>query len=460
MLIRTAHALAAALALAIPCALASDCADPASDLDTAVRKGLGVRAYSVEPMKLPMAAGAAFVLQLNLGGKAYTADLALDPVDTADCVMLLDDGSGPMKEVAPPPPCTYRGPVRGVPGSMASGSLIDGQFTGIVVLSDRVSAWNILPLNQIVKSAPRELHILSRFEDSEGGEWRCGVEASGLPTGLAPQHPSGGGPDSGPLFCELAIEADYPYFQAVGGTASTVAQDISTVIANVTSYSMLSGCNLRFRIVRYVIRATPQSNPGLYNVTDPNTLLQNFRTVWNNLAGAIPRDTAHMFTGQDLNGTTVGIAYLSCVCTSTFGYGLSQSRFSLQPGRRAALSAHELGHNFSANHCDASPNTCSPCWLMLATQGSTTNQLTRYGCSTDIIRNYAQGRPCLGPTDGAGAACDADLDGDGALTVLDMLAFQNAFTAGDPRADADHNGSLNVNDFLAYLGAFSAGCPG
>ena len=48
--------------------------------------------------------------------------------------------------------------------------------TGIAILPD--VAWNILPLNQIDPAAPREVHIVSRFEDSLPGDWTCGVESS------------------------------------------------------------------------------------------------------------------------------------------------------------------------------------------------------------------------------------------------------------------------------------------
>jgi hypothetical protein len=55
-------------------------------------------------------------------------------------------------------------------------------------------------------------------------------------------------------------------------------------------------------------------------------------------------------------------------------------------------------------------------------------------------------------------ACRADFDGDGALTIFDFLAFQNAFDAGEPSADFDGDGSLTLFDFLAFQNDFDAGC--
>ncbi len=54
--------------------------------------------------------------------------------------------------------------------------------------------------------------------------------------------------------------------------------------------------------------------------------------------------------------------------------------------------------------------------------------------------------------------CPADFDADGALTIFDFLAFQNAFDAGEARADLDGDGELTIFDFLAFQTAFDGGC--
>ena len=55
--------------------------------------------------------------------------------------------------------------------------------------------------------------------------------------------------------------------------------------------------------------------------------------------------------------------------------------------------------------------------------------------------------------------CGADFNGDGVLNILDFVAFQNAFTAGDPDADCNADGALNILDFVCYQNLFQAGCP-
>lgn len=54
--------------------------------------------------------------------------------------------------------------------------------------------------------------------------------------------------------------------------------------------------------------------------------------------------------------------------------------------------------------------------------------------------------------------CRVDLDGDGALTLFDYLAFGGLFGLGDLQADFDGDGVLTIFDFLIYQTEFDAGC--
>lgn len=57
------------------------------------------------------------------------------------------------------------------------------------------------------------------------------------------------------------------------------------------------------------------------------------------------------------------------------------------------------------------------------------------------------------------SACPADLNGDGALTHVDVQLFLAAYHAGDPVADMIADGTINFFDLQAYLNRFSDGCP-
>jgi len=54
--------------------------------------------------------------------------------------------------------------------------------------------------------------------------------------------------------------------------------------------------------------------------------------------------------------------------------------------------------------------------------------------------------------------CPADFNGDTVVNTLDVLAFLNAFTSGDPSADFNGDTTINTLDVLAFLNAYAAGC--
>ncbi|MCC7387928.1 MAG: hypothetical protein IT431_04080 [Phycisphaerales bacterium] len=54
--------------------------------------------------------------------------------------------------------------------------------------------------------------------------------------------------------------------------------------------------------------------------------------------------------------------------------------------------------------------------------------------------------------------CPGDFNGDGAANTLDVLAFLNAWAAGDPAADFNGDGAVNTLDVLAFLNAWAGGC--
>jgi len=58
----------------------------------------------------------------------------------------------------------------------------------------------------------------------------------------------------------------------------------------------------------------------------------------------------------------------------------------------------------------------------------------------------------------AAPPCPADFNADGAANILDFIAFQAAFQAGDDAADANGDGSLDILDFTAFQEIFEQGC--
>jgi Zn-dependent metalloprotease len=54
--------------------------------------------------------------------------------------------------------------------------------------------------------------------------------------------------------------------------------------------------------------------------------------------------------------------------------------------------------------------------------------------------------------------CIADFNGDGVVDTQDVLAFLNAWVAGDDSADVNGDGEVNTQDVLEFLNLWNAGC--
>ncbi len=66
-----------------------------------------------------------------------------------------------------------------------------------------------------------------------------------------------------------------------------------------------------------------------------------------------PLGLVHLFTGLNLDGATVGIAFLGTVCHAAVGVSVTQAING--PSPNYLVTAHEFGHNFNAPH-DADPD--------------------------------------------------------------------------------------------------------
>jgi len=149
--------------------------------------------------------------------------------------------------------------------------------------------------------------------------------------------------------------------------------------------------------------------------TDPGTLLsgerdENFNLVPGGQPGFqqfmtdgsgwdIPfAGLAHLFTGKNLNGSTVGIAYLDVLCNSGFGFGVDQDLTSETTAMLVA--AHELGHNFAAGH-DDDPDAC-PGNDEFGIMNSSINGSQQFsGCSLDSMGPAVAEAGCLVETSDA-----------------------------------------------------------
>lgn len=352
-----------------------------------------------------------------LDGHPAVLDLAPSSVRGPTFRVLTDDGTGVLTPAQAPPPSTYLGTVAGMPGSRVAARWRDGELSALVLGTDSSSSWSIDP------AGAGGLHRATPLDEITLAGWVCGTEhlgEIGAALGVAPggDEPAPRGPGCLTV-ADIDIDADFEFYQLNGSDLAATIADIESII-NAMNLIYARDVLITHEVDLVVVR---QDANDPYTTTDAGGRLNEFRTEWlNNFAGE-PRDAAHFFTGVDIDSNIIGVAWVGVICNFDYAYGLSQSRFTSSFAARVALTAHEVGHNWNAPHCNGDPD----CSIMCSGLGGCSGILDIFGSqAAEIIRDFALSRTCttigpgwpdpLAPHAGADSAATAD-----AIT-LDVLA--------------------------------------
>jgi len=352
------------------------------------------------------------------------------------------NGDGRLQPVLPEQTRTFRGTVPGIAGSEARFSIHDDSIEGIVLTPD---AWYLVePMRHYDPSSPQTEMVVYRTSDIIAESFgTCGTalaEQIGdqifrIHEALTPQMLDA---SSSLAIADVATEADYEFVSAYGNSASAnnAILDIMNQVDGI--YSAQLSISLR---VGYQHTWETVSDP--YTSTAPSTMLSEFRNHWSANFSSVPFDLAHMWTGKDMDGSTIGIAYLGVACNArSYSYGLSQ-RYAAAPAKYI-LTAHEIGHNFGANHTEQAspPQTDCSNTIMNSSVGTGTSF-----CSysrTEISTHVSQYSSCLASTSG-----NCDVNNDGQMNVLDMQSLANTvlgISACPGNCDSNKDGSVNALD--------------
>ncbi len=222
--------------------------------------------------------------------------------------------------------------------------------------------------------------------------------------------------------CRLAIETDFQLYEKFN--SSTDLTDYVTSLIAAISDQYFEDVQTTFSIAYLGIHTdsddgwTTPDGPG-----DTAAMLAEFKAAWSGGANTWPAsaDLAHFLSGANIGG---GRAYLGVICNQNFGFGVSGNlraniNWSTWTGNASAIAwdfivvAHELGHNFGAEHthelcppldecfdsaCVAS-TSCSQGTIMSychTCAGGTSNiNLNFHPVLADIMRQEVNGS-CLG----------------------------------------------------------------
>lgn len=135
------------------------------------------------------------------------------------------------------------------------------------------------------------------------------------------------------------------------------------------------------------------SGDQLSSATAPNTLLRELSNLRRSTPELNSQGVTHLFTDRNLDGSTIGIAYLDSLCDNRNAVGLTESRNTWLD---SLVAAHEMGHNFGADHDGDSegscPNTPSSGFLMAPVVSGTDDFSP---CSITRMRSRTQHASCI-----------------------------------------------------------------
>lgn len=371
-----------AISLLVPFASAQAPADETGPQILPAPPGLLLRfdvaAGTVQKLVVPQAPQAPFAVAVRLGDRTRTLRLHPHDVRAPDFQLLVADENG-IRQVPTPPSVTYQGVVEDDVDTAVAATVVDGQLKAVVRLTDGTT-WGIQPVSEVDANAGPALHVVYHSSDHLNLPFHCGTQ--GVPVPVAP----GGHPDVNSI-AQIACEADYPYYQLLGSNVTATQNDVTGVI-NGVDLIYRTDVQIQYAITSILVRTS--TDP--YTSTSAGTLLSQFQAWWNSNQFAVQRDVAHMFTGRNISGSTIGVAYLGTLCNIGSAYGLVQSRYTGNNALRLSLSAHELGHNWNAGHCDAQPD----CRIMCSGNGGCTGNVSSFGASErSQIVAFRNTRGCL-----------------------------------------------------------------
>ena len=172
---------------------------------------------------------------------------------------------------------------------------------------------------------------------------------------------------------------------------STGASPEDTIISrmNIVDGIFSSQLGVKISLAPSVIFTT-SSDP--FTKSKASDLLTEVRNYRRSSSAQMALGLTHLMTGRDLDGDTVGIAFIGSVCQGS-------SASSLSEGRRSSLTAsliaaHEIGHNFGAPH-DGESGACAstPQTFLMAPRLNGSDQFS--ACSITQMTPTVNNASCL-----------------------------------------------------------------
>jgi hypothetical protein len=297
-----------------------------------------------------------------------------------------------------------RGSLEGTPGSWVrltetprgvEGAIWDGHELYAVTRHEDIAPYLTTPL-----AASPDQTVVYRLSDARNALPRdfCALESdvaeSQEPTALDQYRAIVSALEDGVITPTVSRQIE---ISLIADNAFQVAEAPDPMAAMMARLNIVEGIfaeQVGLLILATDVRLMPASSDP-FTSTKGTTLLEQLGTYRDETAAVRARGLAHLMTGKDLDGTTAGIAYVRTVCEVKRGVSLSQRSYGTTIS--ALIMAHELGHNFGAEHDGVADTACAAVPEGFIMAPSVSGYSTFSQCSIDTMSAVLATASCVTP---------------------------------------------------------------
>ena len=203
-----------------------------------------------------------------------------------------------------------------------------------------------------------------------------------------------------------------------------------------------------------------QAGADPFTATKGSTLLEQLGAYRAATPEVRARGLAHLMTGKDLDGTTAGIAYVRTVCDVERGVSVSSRSYGTTIS--ALIMAHELGHNFGAEHDGEAGTACAGTGGGFIMAPSVSGFATFSECSLNTMERVIAAAECVTEAQFADVTVDAgvaSVTGEGGLPfTLPFVVRSTGNTAAQDAAltiTLPNNAAFTIDSATSSLGSCS-----
>jgi len=189
----------------------------------------------------------------------------------------------------------------------------------------------------------------------------------------------------------LSAIGDFEFTSARGGDSAAIAA-ITTRLNNVDGY-FSEQVGVQINVPPDAIEVNSDPADPFTDTLDSGILLDELSEYRLQTAVHNSRGLTHLWTGRDLDTTTVGVAWRGTLCEDYFGAGLSEGNGGALID--SLIAAHEIGHNFGAQHDGETGTSCASETGRFIMSPSINGSLEFSACSIGVMQASAAAASCV-----------------------------------------------------------------